>query len=527
MTKRDITHAIDANAPVLHTRRHVLGMAAAGAGAFALGGLVPSAVRAQDGELTIAYNVTLPSFDPTVGPSAVNPTIQGIYRSVFDQFVGQATDLSFEPALLTEWGWTDDNTKVRMVVREGVTWHNGDPLTPEDIVWSLTRAGDPEGGNPIQFVWAKVGNYQIDGNVITADVVEFEPTLFKWMAFLTGYVLPKDYYEEVGPEGFEEKPIGTGPYMVEAFERNAFLRLKANPDYWGGTPAYDSVVIKFVPDASSRVAEVESGASDVAFDIPYEEFDRLRTKSGLAGQTTPVSDIAMIFLNDVEPMTDPNVRKAAALAIDKQTLIDRLLGGYGVAIDTLQTPEYSAYDETIKVGYDPERAMELLAESGYGPDNPVRFKVQTTRGFKPKDFEMMQAIVGLWRRVGIEAELEVYEIAKHYELRAADQLAPAAFYNWGNAVADPATSTGFAMFGPSPHSVWDGQDVIDAIGPLWGEADEDKRIEGYKAVDRLIAENAYVIPLLQYVQPLVHAEGVDVTQDASGAVMPFLMKPSA
>jgi small GTP-binding protein len=86
--------------------------------------------------------------------------------------------------------------------------------------------------------------------------------------------------------------------------------------------------------------------------------------------------------------------------------------------------------------------QQLLAESGFGPDNPVRFTIQTTRGFKPKDYEIIQAIVGLWRRVGIEAEIEVYEIAKHFELRAADQLAPAAFYNWGNSVGDPTTSTG-------------------------------------------------------------------------------------
>ena len=111
----------------------------------------------------------------------------------------------------------------------------------------------------------------------------------------------------------------------------------------------------------------------------------------------------------------------------------------GVAIDTLQTPEYEAYDASIKVPYDPEKAKELLAASGYSPENPVKFKIQTTRGFKPKDYEMIQAIVGLWRRVGIEAEIEVYEIAKHYELRAVDTLAPAAFYNWGNSVGEPAT----------------------------------------------------------------------------------------
>ena len=344
-----------------------------------------------------------------------------------------------------------------------------------------------------------------------------------YRAFLTGFVMPKAYYEKVGAEGFEAAPIGTGPYMVEKFERNAFVRLKANANYWGGKPDFDTVTIKFVPDAAARVAEVESGNSHVTLEMPYEEYDRL--KGGpLAGVATPISDIGMIFLNDIDVMLDPNVRKAAAMSIDKQAIIDRLLSGYGVKIDTLQTPEYEAYDPSITVPYDPEGAAKLLEASGYSVDKPVKFKIQTTKGFKPKDYEMVQAIVGLWRKVGIEAEIEVYEIAKHYELRAADQLAPAAFYNWGNSVGDPTTSTGFAMFGPSPHSVWDGQDLIDMIGPLWGEADEAKRIAGWKAVDKYIAENALVIPLLQYVQPILHAPGVVVTPHASGALLPHLMK---
>ena len=498
------------------SRRSFLGTAAAGTGLAALG--LPAQAQAQD--LTIAYHVNLPSWDPTVGPSAVNPTIQGIYQAVFDQYIAQAPDLEFQPGLLTEWGWIDDQTRIRLVVREGVTWHNGDPLTAEDVIWSLERAASADGGNPIQFVWSKIGNLQADGNVITGDVLEFEPTLFKWMAFLTGYVLPKAYYEEVGPEGFEAAPIGTGPYMLDRFERNAFVRLKANPDYWGGAPEFETVTMKFVTDATARVAEVESGASDITLEVPYEEFERLAAKQGLAGTTTPISDIGMLFINDVGPMTDPNVRRAAAHAIDKATIVDRLLLGYGVPIDTLQTPQYAAYDPSIEVPYDPDLAIELLAASGYGPDNPVRFTIQTTRGFKPKDYEMVQAVVGLWRRVGIEAEIEVYEIAKHFELRAADNLAPAAFYNWGNAVGDPATSTGFTMFGPSPHSVWDGQEMIDMIGPLWGERDEAARIAGYQAVDRKVAEDALAIPLIQYVQPIVHREGLSVTPHVSGALHP-------
>jgi peptide/nickel transport system substrate-binding protein len=502
------------------TRRTLLQSTAA---SVALAGASLPSFAAGIEELVIAYNVNLPSWDPTVGPSAVNPTIQGIYQSVFDLFIPQNPDLSFGSGILTGYGWNDDKTKIWMDVREGVTWHNGDPLTPEDVAWSLARAGNPETGNPIQFIWGKIGNYAIEGNRVTADVLAYEPTIFKWMSFLTGYILPKTYYESVGADGFEAAPVGTGPYMVEKFERNAFVRLKANENYWGGAPEFKSVTIKFVTDAASRVAEVESGNAHVTLEMPYEEFDRLKEKSGIMGTAAPVSDIGMIFINDVDVMKDANVRMAMAHAIDKQLIIDRLLSGYGVAIDTLQTPDYSAYDASIKVAYDPQKAKELLAASGYGPDNPVKFTIQTTRGFKPKDYEIIQAIVGLWRRVGIEAEIEVYEIAKHYELRAADTLAPAAFYNWGNSIGDPTTSTGFAMFGPSPHSVWDGEDLMQKILPLWGEADEAKRIDGWKEVDRFIAANALVIPLLQYVQPILHSEQVKVVPHASGALLPHLM----
>jgi peptide/nickel transport system substrate-binding protein len=503
-----------------NTRRSFLKTTVAAAALSAVS--MPGFAQSID-ELVIAYNVNLPSWDPTVGPSGVNPTIQGIYQSVFDNFILQNPDLSFGDGLITAWGWNDDLTQIWMDVREGVTWHNGDPFSAEDVAWSLTRAANPETGNPIQFIWGKIENVKAEGNRVTADVKEYEPTFFKWMSFLTGYVMPKKYMEEVGADGFEAAPIGTGPYMVDKFERNAFVRLKANENYWGGAPEFKTVTIKFVTDAASRVAEVESGNAHVTLEVPYEEFDRLKGKDGLTGITTPISDIAMIFLNDIEVMTDPNVRKAAAHAIDKPLIIDRLLSGYGVAIDTLQTPDYAAYDDSIKVAYDPELAKELLAASGYSLENPVKFTIQSTRGFKPKDYEMVQAIVGLWRRVGIEAEIEVYEIAKHFELRAADKLAPAAFYNWGNAVGDPTTSTGFAMFGPSPHSVWDGQDTFDMILPLWAEPDEEKRIAGWKEVDRHIAAEAQVIPLLQYVQPIVHANGIKVVPHRSGALLPHLM----
>jgi len=479
--------------------------------------------HADDDTLTIAYNVNLPSWDPTVGLSAVNPTIQSIYKTVFDQYIDQNPDLSFKAGLLTDWGWSEDFSSIHMTLRENAFWHDGSPVTVDDVMWSLERAGNPDTGNPIQFIWGKVGEMTAEGNTITAAMEGYDPSLFPWMAFLTGYILPKNYFESVGAEGFEKAPIGSGPYMLDAFERDSFVRLKRFDKYWGDAPEFETVIFKFVTDASSRVAEIESGSSDITIEVPYEQFDRLQEMEGISGASTPVSDIGMIFLNDIDVMEDPNVRKAAAHAINKEAIVKRLLRGYGVPIDTLQAPQYMAFDESIEVAYDPDLSVKLLAESGYSTDNPVKFKIQTTRGFKPKDYEMIQAVVGMWRKVGIEAEIEVYEIAKHYELRATDTLAPAAFYNWGNSIGDPSTSTGFAMFGPSPHSTWDTDDVDAMIGPLWGETDEAKRIAGYQAVDAYIADNAYVIPLLQYVQPILYRDGLNVTPHVANFMLPQLV----
>ncbi|MCB1361371.1 MAG: peptide ABC transporter substrate-binding protein, partial [Rhodobacteraceae bacterium] len=277
------------------SRRSLLKMTAA---TVSLSVALPAFAQAID-ELVIAYNVNLPSWDPTVGPSAVNPTIQGIYQSVFDQFILQQPDLSPAPGLLTDWGWNEDRTQVWMDVRQGVKWHDGSDFTAEDVAWSLARVADPATGSPIQFVWGTLANHRVEGNRVIADVVQFDPTIFKWMYFLTGYVLPKAYYERVGADGFEAAPIGTGPYMVEQYERNAFVRLRANPHYWNGVPEFESVTIRFVTDAASRVAEVESGRSHVTLEIPYEEYDRLRAMPALGGVATPISDIAMIFFNDI------------------------------------------------------------------------------------------------------------------------------------------------------------------------------------------------------------------------------------
>ena len=397
----------------------------------------------------------------------------------------------------------------------------GTPITAADVVWNLKRAGDPKSGNPVAgIIWSSVDNFQISGNKITADVKQYVADYFKWMAFLTGFMIPQKHYEKVGAAGFEKQPIGSGPYMVEEFVQGSYVKLKSFDKYWGAKPAFKNVTIKFVTDPSARVAEIESGKSDITLGVPFEEFDRLKALPTLSGVSSPITDIAMFFITSTEPMLDENVRKAAVHAVDKEAIVKRLLRGYGKVVDTLQVPQYAAFDPSIKVKYDPALAVSLLAKSGYSTSKPVKFKIQTTRGYLPKDYETVQAIVGMWRKVGIEAEIEVYEIAKHFELRLSNKLAPMAFYNWGDAIGDPNDSTGFAMFGPSPHSAFKSKEVDAMIGPLWGEKDEAKRIAGWKKVDKYIADNALVLPLYQQVQTIVYKKSIGVKPHMAGYLLP-------
>ena len=122
-------------------RRSFLQFTGAASAATALPTLLASqSAHAAGDTLTIAYNVSLPSWDPTTGLSSVNPGLQSIWKSVFDQYIDQNPDLSFKPGVLSDWGWNADKTRVHMTVRDGATWQDGRPITGQDIVWNLNRA---------------------------------------------------------------------------------------------------------------------------------------------------------------------------------------------------------------------------------------------------------------------------------------------------------------------------------------------------------------------------------------------------
>jgi peptide/nickel transport system substrate-binding protein len=488
-------------------------------GASLMKGFVQDAFAAEK-SLTIAFTTDVPSWD---AQNSVFPNPQSLWKCVFDQFLTQEPNLELIPEILSEYGYTD---KAKLCfeanVQKGVKFHNGDPLTAEDVKWSLNRL--KEEGMVLQIIWSAIEEIKVTGKYsIRCNLSQPFPSLIAWLPFLGSYVYPKKYFENVGLQGFLKKPIGCGPYRIAEYIKGSHLKLTAFEDYWRGPAKVKKVTFKFVTEPTSRVAEIESGSSDLTLEVPVEEFIRLGKDPNLETVAQPVSDVVHFFINDIEPMLDENVRLAANLAIDREAIVKYVLQDMGVALYGLQTPEYPAFQPDLRIPYDPITAERLLAVSGYSKTNPVKFTVQTTNGFIAKDFEVVQAVVGMWKEVGIEAKIEVYDIAKHYELRAADKLAPVAFYVWGNATGDPENSTFHTMFGPSPHSVWDGPQVKALLGPLASEGDYERRIQLYKNAESYIVNHGMVIPLYQRKMPIVYKKNVKFRPYANNWILPYYM----
>ena len=477
--------------------------------------------RAESGAVTIAFNVGLPAWDPTVGGSAVNPTIQAIYQSVFDQFIGQDPDLSFAPGILEKWGWNDAGNAIWMDVRKGVVWHDGSPLTPDDIVWSLTRAGDPKGGNPIQFIWGNLHDFKVEGQRVTAQAKQYDPVLFKWMAFLTGYVLPRAYYEKVGPDGFVAKPIGSGPFRLLEYERGARIVLGAYEGYWRGPAKIKRLIFQIVKDPVTRAAAIQSGQADITINLEVREVERLSKLPGLAKYLDSNTGITFVQMVNEGVLKDKNVRLACHHALDKVAISRVLFGGHATPVWLPAGPGMVEYVPGFKIKYDPKQAEALLAKSGYSRSKPVQFKFYTTKGVFPADYDMARIIVQMWRKVGIEADLQPLEAAQFAEYMRKARFDGPVLKAFHPDAGDPATYSGFMLDPKSFLSIWKSDDIPPRLYPLMQEVDEKERIKGFQKFDMWAVEQGYSIPMFMGLSTVVAKTSLHFIPYRSGILNPY------
>jgi peptide/nickel transport system substrate-binding protein len=495
-------------------RRVLLQMlAASAAGAFAR---IEGAFAADDA-VTIGWPNDVPSWDPN---QRFTPDAQPIFKAVFDQPLDQDAELKLVTHLIKKWELAQDGLSMAVELRDDVLFHNGDKMTTEDFRYTFFERIKAGAKVDTANSWKKVQDIIIESP--TRAMMKFSspaPTAPQWMAFLGSYIVPKKYMEAVGLDAFREKPVGTGPYRLAEYELNSRIILERNERYWGAKPKIARVTFQIIKDPSARVAAVQSGAVDCTINVPVREVVRFEKEPALAAELNPITRVILLQVRNDLAFADQNVRLAAHHAIDKEALSKAFYGGAAAPLSVVATPGTPAFLADFQFKYDPELAKQYLAKSNFGPDKPVRIGFAATNGQFPSDYDIARAMVAMWKRVGIEADLEVIEYAKYFELNRGAKLPEATLYSWDNATGDPEIFAGYLLNPKMPFSAWKGMDVGEKLLKLFDEANYDKRIAGYRELNRFAVEVGATIPLLQSVLTLVRKKNLAYTKYANGWIL--------
>ena len=347
------------------TRRDVIALTALGMVAGAPG---MALAAAPSGQLTWAIHVSLAPawFDPAETQGIITPYM--VLYALHDAMVKPMPGKPQAPCLAESWSVSDDGLTYQFVVRQGVKFHNGEPVTAEDVKFSFER-------------YHGVSHELMKAKVAAVEAPDPQRVRFKlkkpWPDFLTfystatgsGWVVPKKYIEQVGEEGFKKAPIGAGPYKFVSFTPGVELVLEAFEGYWRKTPSVKRLVMKVIPDEATRLAALKRGEVDIAYSIRAELAEELRRTPGLTLKPVVLQAPNWLYFPEQwdpkSPWHDLRVRQAANLAIDRDGMSQALFLGYCKITNSIIPYTFDFYWQPPEAVYDPAKAKKLLVEAGY------------------------------------------------------------------------------------------------------------------------------------------------------------------
>ncbi|MEA2597474.1 MAG: peptide/nickel transport system substrate-binding protein [Thermomicrobiales bacterium] len=487
------------------SRRSLLQLAGLGGLTLAVGPQVMRSASAQGDlveELVIDLASEPDSFDP-----ALTYKIDGwsVVHSVYDSLYQYGPEGALEPLLAQSAPALIDPLTYEIKLRPGVTFHNGEPVDAKSVAFSVAHIVDEKTGSQI------AGQFKVISEVkeidpLTVHLVLAQPA--PWLpaqiaAWLTP--LPPQY---AGSNDFVAKPVGTGPYKFVEWKPGERISLEINPDYFAGSPkgrpVAQRVTYRFVPDASTRVADLLASTAHLVRSVPVDQMESV-TGSGAGVQPVPVSGSAWVRIaTDVAPFSDVRVRQALNYAVDVDAIRDALYGGYGQRLPNFFAPGGLGFDPALApYSYDPERARALLSEAGY-PDG-FETTLDHTIGERP---DLPEAIAGQLAEVGIKVTTQPQEDAAFNAAWKDPNAAPLRLATW-RPLFDPYTLLSLVVSNKGFLSRYDSPTVQPLIDAFASETDLAKRAE----VGHQLGKALYDDPAAIYLFNLTSLYGVadDVT----------------
>lgn len=467
----------------------------------------------EDASGELAVTAALEAGPTTLNPLLDTSTGRSIFTAMFDTLVGQydAGAGSLSPRLASSWE-TDDATLWTFDLVPDVTAHNDEPITASDVVYTFeTILGDAE--NPYRSRFPDLDSVA----AVNDTTVEFQlaspraafPALLSTVA-----IVPDEYYEEVGRDGFGEAPVGSGPYALVEQTTDSVV-LEANPDYWDGRRPMDTLTFQVIESASSRTAALESGDVDVVANIPPGDGERLDSVEGISVESVGSRKSVFIGHNvDVPGLDDPDVRRAVDVAIDRQAIVEALFGGQAETISQPTPSSMYGHDPSLEVSpYDPDRARELVESSSYADEEIVLY-YPTSRLASPD--QIAQAIVSYLQDVGLNVRAEGLEWATFLEGwvdRAIDGMFLFPYTNGG----DPEVIID-SIYEEGSRNHFEDQEIFNLVKEQRAEPDPEGRAELLSELFRTSTEKAYYSWLYSPLALFGIRDGVPIEPSSTGRI---------
>lgn len=351
-------------------RRQAIATLGAGLGATALSGSFAGKVLAAEGDtLTWAVHLSPTNlfFDPGITPGTGAPLM--IQYALHDALIRPVRDETTALSLAESMEEAEDGLSYTFTLREGLKFQNGEPLTAEDAKFSFDRY---KGANA-ELIRKFVKDAEVlDERTIRYNLSEPWPdflTIFGTPASGVAWVVPKDYIEEVGEDAFKNNPIGAGPYRIKKFSPGSEIEFEASEHYWRKTPEVPHLVMRMVPDASTRLAAVQNGEVDFTYGVQGDLVRKAQADPNLrvVSATLSVTNFAIFAsqYDSASPWSDIRIRQAANLALDRAGMNEVAYAGLATVSSSIIPHIMDFYWAAPAIPYDPEAAVALLAEAGY------------------------------------------------------------------------------------------------------------------------------------------------------------------
>jgi len=455
----------------------------------------PALAGKKDDTVRMAYDQAPESVDPYYNNVRIGVIIAAnvwdtlLYRDpVTNEYKGQ---------LAKSWKQVDDKT-MEFELREGVKFHNGEEFDADSVVYTLNYVADPKNKAVTQQNVAWIDKVEkIDKYKVRLTTKEPFPGAKEYLS-TTAAIHPAKYYQEVGPKGMNAKPVGSGPYKVVDYQPGKSITLERNADYFKDSPKAQpkigKVVIRFIPDRQTQMAEVISGGEDLIMSVPKDQAEQLGGMPSLQMVTGDTMRIVFMQMNIQEgtpapQLKDERVRRAIIHAIDRESMLKNIVGEGGGLINTICTPSQTGCTQegAPVYKYDPAQAKKLLAEAGY----PNGFDIDLVAY---RERNQTEAIINYLQAVGIRAKLNFLQYAAMRDMIRANK-ASLTHQTWASNLVNDVSASTPVYFAFGNDDITRDPQVRDLLNKGDHTIESGARKAAYKQALDLIAQKAYAVPL--------------------------------